>query len=131
MKISIRTILLAALITASGTMPSAHAALFSDDEARRAIIDLRARVDALNARLDAKADKTSSLDLAGQNERLNQEIARLRGQVEMLANELANEQRRQKDFYNDLDARLRKVEPQRMTVDGTDVEVAPNEQKNL
>lgn len=129
MKIFIRTTLLAALTAAACTMPIAHAALFSDDEARRAILDLRARLDSLNARLDAKADKTSSLDLAGQNERLQQEIARLRGQVEMLTNELANEQRRQKDFYNDLDARLRKLEPQRLSVDGADIEVTANEQK--
>jgi tol-pal system protein YbgF len=133
MKISLtntfRTALLAGLVAASCVMPSAHAALFSDDEARRAILDIRARLDALNARLDSKSDKTSSLDLAGQNERLNQEIARLRGQVEMLTNELANEQRRQKDFYNDLDARLRKLEPQRLSFDGKDIEVAPNEQK--
>lgn len=129
MKILIRTTLLAALAAGTCMMPAAHAALFSDDEARRAILDLRARLDALNARIDAKADKTSSLDLAGQNERLNQEIARLRGQIEMLTNELGNEQRRQKDFYNDLDARLRKLEPQRLSVDGTDIEVTANEQK--
>ncbi len=129
MNITLRTTLLAVLATLSFSMPAAHAALFSDDEARRAILDLRARLDALNARLDAKSDKSSSLDLANQNERLNQEIARLRGQVEMLANELANEQRRQKDFYNDLDARLRKLEPQRLSVDGTDIEVTANEQK--
>lgn len=129
MTISLRAALLAALTAASCAMPLAHAALFSDDEARRAIIELRARLDALSSRLDAKADKSSSLDLAGQNERLNQEIARLRGQVEMLTNELANEQRRQKDFYNDLDARMRKLEPQRLSVDGREVEVAPTEQK--
>jgi tol-pal system protein YbgF len=129
MKIAIRPTLLAVLAALSCAMPASHAALFSDDEARRAILDLRARMDALNARVDGKADKTSSLDLAGQNERLNQEIARLRGQVEMLANELANEQRRQKDFYNDLDARLRKLEPQRISIDGTDAEVTVNEQK--
>jgi tol-pal system protein YbgF len=133
MKISLtttlRTTLLVSLVAASCVMPIAHAALFSDDEARRAILELRARLDSLTTRLDAKADKTSSLDLAGQNERLNQEIARLRGQVEMLTNELANEQRRQKDFYNDLDARLRRMEPQRLSVDGKDVEVTANEQK--
>lgn len=128
MKLAIRSTLLAVLAALSCSMP-AHAALFSDDEARRAILDLRARLDAMNARIEGKTDKTSSLDLAGQNERLNQEIARLRGQIEMLANELANEQRRQKDFYNDLDARLRKLEPQRISIDGTDAEVTANEQK--
>lgn len=112
---------------------SAHAALFEDDEARRAIIDLRSRVDStrdsLVNRIDGKADKSSTLELANQNEQLRGEIARLRGQIEVLTNELANEQRRQKSFYTDLDARLRKLEPQRMTVDGKEVDVGPNEQR--
>lgn len=111
----------------------AHAALFEDDEARRAIIDLRGRLDGLNTRLDSrldtKADKSVALELANQNELLRAEIAKLRGQIEVLTNELANEQRRQKSFYTDLDGRLRKLEPQRMTVDGKEADVGPNEQR--
>ncbi|MDB5798109.1 MAG: repeat containing exported protein [Paucimonas sp.] len=107
----------------------AHAALFEDDEARRAILDLRGRIDGLNARLDSKADKASTLELAKENEQLRAELARLRGQVEVVTNELANEQRRNKSFYGDLDGRLRKLEPQRLTVDGKEVDVGPNEQR--
>jgi tol-pal system protein YbgF len=73
--------------------------------------------------------KLTNLDLAGQNDQLRQEIAKLRGQIEVLSNELANEQRRQKDFYTDLDSRLRKVEPQRATIDGKEVTIDPAEQK--
>jgi tol-pal system protein YbgF len=109
----------------------AQAGLFDDDEARRAILDMRARIDAVNARVDGKADKTSSLDLSGQNEQLRNEIAKLRGQIEVLTNEVANTQRRQKDFYTDLDGRLRKLEPRQATVDGKEVEVQPAEQKNF
>jgi tol-pal system protein YbgF len=130
MRTSIKT-LLAAAITATacmGCLP-AHAGLFDDDEARRAILDIRARIDAVNNRVDGKADKGTSLDLAAQNEQLRSEIARLRGQIEVLTNDLANEQRRQKDFYADLDGRLRKLEPQRMTVDGQEVEVQQAEQQ--
>lgn len=119
----------AALTVAASLAPLPAHALFSDDEARKAIIDLRARIDAVNSRLDGKADKTTNLDLAGQNEQLRQEIARLRGQIEVLSNELANEQRRQKDFYADLDGRLRKLEPQKVTVDGREVDIAVDEQK--
>jgi len=54
----------------------------------------------------------------------------LRGQVEVLTNELANTQQRQKDFYVDLDSRMRKLEPQRVTVDGKEVSVEINEQKS-
>jgi tol-pal system protein YbgF len=125
-KSTFAAILSAAFILAP--MP-AQAGLFDDDEARKAILDLRARIDSINSRLEGKADKTTNLDLAGQNEQLRQEIARLRGQIEVLTNELANEQRRQKDFYTDLDGRLRKLEPQKVSVDGREVEVAVSEQK--
>lgn len=107
----------------------AQAGLFDDDEARRAVLDIRARLDAMSARIDGKADKTTNLDLAAQNEQLRQEIASLRGQIEILSNDLANEQRRQKDFYTDLDNRLRKLEPQRMNIDGQEVDVQTDEKR--
>lgn len=127
MKILVHTT--AALMLAALVPLSAQAALFSDDEARRAILDLRAQVNAINARIDGKADKTSSLDLSGQNDQLRSELARLRGQIEVLANDVNNAQRRQKDFYADLDARLRKLEPRLVKVDGKDVEVFPAEEE--
>lgn len=129
MKTPIKSLLVAALIAASWAPMQGQAALFDDNEARKAIIDLRARIDSLNSRLESKADKTTNLDLAAQNEQLLLEIAKLRGQIEVLTNEVANLQRRQKDFYTDLDNRLRKVEPQQATVDGRQVEVLPAEQK--
>ncbi len=108
---------------------AAHAQLFSDDEARRAILDIRARLNNMQNEINAKADKTNNLDLDSQNAQLRQEISKLRGQVEVLTNELANTQRRQKDFYVDLDNRLRKVEPQRVTVDGKEVSIQQEEQR--
>jgi tol-pal system protein YbgF len=111
----------------------ASAGLFDDDEARRAILDVRAKVDEasarLEAKLDTKADKSSALDLANQNELLRMEIAKLRGQIEVLANDLSNTQRRQQDFYVDLDNRLRKMEPKKVTVDGRESTVEVNEQR--
>ena len=121
----------ALLALACCTSLHAQAALFEDDEARRAILDLRTRVDAMSKRLDAlgldKADKSATLELARENERLRSEMAQLRGQIETLTNELANEQRRNRSFYGDLDGRMKKLEPQRMTVDGKEVSVGPNE----
>lgn len=112
----------------------AHA-LFGDDEARKAILELRTRFDAFQresaAQLQDKADKKGMLDLAAQNDQLRQEVAKLRGQIEVLTNELANAQQRQKDFYVDLDNRLRKMEPQRVNVDGREVSVDPAEQKSF
>ncbi|MBI1890447.1 MAG: tol-pal system protein YbgF [Burkholderiales bacterium] len=125
-KSSIAAVFMAAAYSAA--MP-AHAGLFDDEEARKAILDLRAKIDALTPQIDDKATKKSLLELSTQNEQLRQEIAKLRGQVEVLANELANAQQRQKDFYVDLDNRLRKMEPQRVTVDGKEVSIDPTEQK--
>lgn len=125
-----RSALAAALVAAFTLAPmAAHAQLFADDEARRAILQLRERVAKLQSEVDAKMDKTGTLDLANESEALRQEIARLRGQVEVLSNELANAQKRQRDFYTDLDNRLRKLEPQKVVVDGQEVTVQQAEQR--
>lgn len=129
-----KSTIIAALFAAFAYAPlQAHAGIFDDNEARKAILDIRARLDALESdsksRAENKADKTSVLDLANQNEQLRQDIAKLRGQVELLTNDLANAQQRQKDFYIDLDRRLRALEPQQITLDGRQVNVLPDEQK--
>lgn len=127
---TIKSSLAAAFMAAFSFVPlHAQAQLFSDDEARRAILELRARLNNMQSEINAKADKTNSLDLNNQNEQLRQEIARLRGQVELLTNELANTQKRQKDFYVDLDNRLRKLEPQMVVVDGKEGMVEQAEQR--
>lgn len=130
MKPLFRATLAALVLSAAWHAPLAHAGLFDDDEARRAILDIRTKIDAIQRDLNNKADKSSALGLADQNDQVRQEIAKLRGQVEVLTNELANTQQRQKDFYVDLDARLRKLEPQQVTVDGKEVSVEPTEQKS-
>ncbi|HEX9193566.1 MAG TPA: tol-pal system protein YbgF [Burkholderiales bacterium] len=101
----------------------AHAALFDDDEARRQISQLRTQIDsnqkAVDERLSAINARLSQMEAAGQNrvldlaqllDALKQDIARLRGQVEVLVNQTENLERRQKDLYVDLDNRLRKLE---------------------
>ncbi|MDB5932753.1 MAG: ygbF [Massilia sp.] len=112
----------------------ASAGLLDDDEARKAILDLRVKVEnlsrELNARIDTKSDKSASLDLVNQHEQTTQEIARLRGQLEVLANEIANSQKHQKDFYSDLDARIAKLEPRQVIIDGKQAEVEPSELKS-
>ncbi|SFV01619.1 tol-pal system protein YbgF [Pseudoduganella namucuonensis] len=126
--------LAAAMLAVFAYLPlHANAALFDDDEARKAILDLRAKVEAmrneLGGRIDTKADKSSTLDLVNQHEGTMAEIAKLRGQIEVLANEIANTQKRQKDFYLDLDARIRKLEPRQVNIDGKEAAVDPAEQK--
>ena len=91
-------------------LSQAHAGLFDDEEARLRINQMRSEY---NARLDKlEAGARAQIELANQIEQLKTEIARLRGENEVLGNDLANANKRQKDFYVDLDNRLRKIEPQ-------------------
>ncbi len=118
----------------------AHAQLFSDSDARKAILELRARLSdqeralqqkdmELAARLDRlEAAQRNQLELANQTETLRQEIARLRGQIEALTNEVVTLQKRNKDLYADLDARIKKMEPSSVTVDGRAATVDRSEQ---
>lgn len=133
MKISSR--LRALLLAAVCSLPmAAHAGLLDDDEARKAIIDLRAKVDRLvaelNTRIDTKADKSSLTDILSERERIMEEIAKVRGQVEVLANEIAKAQKAQKDLYVDLDNRLKKLEPRKMTIEGKEFTITPDEQRS-
>lgn len=98
------------------TPMQAHA-LFEDTDARREILrlrklveDLSAKVDPLVTRTDTKADTKSVLNLGGEIERLRTDIAELRGQIELLSNDIGNAQRRQRDLYADVDQRLRALE---------------------
>ena len=125
----------AALLAAMTWLPlQAHAGLFDDDEARKALLDLRSKVEALrievNSRMDTKAEKSSLLDLVAQNDNTLQEIAKLRGQIEVLANEVSTAQKRQRDLYTDLDTRMRKLEPREVSVDGKTAQVDPSEERN-
>lgn len=87
---------------------SAHAGLFDDDEARRRIDAIKQQLDTTMQRLDTAS--RSQLELANNIEGLRADLARLRGQIEVLANEQAQTNKRQQDFYIEQDARLRKLE---------------------
>lgn len=87
----------------------AHAGLFDDEEARMRINEMRNEFNGRVSKLESGA--RAQLELADQIELLKTEIARLRGENEVLSNDLANAIKRQKDFYVDLDNRLRKLEP--------------------
>src|ERR1700744_5083251 len=97
-------------------VPAAHAALFGDDEARQGVQNLQNQQNTTNQRLDDLNSRMENQtrvqgDMSSQVEQLKGEIARLRGQIEVLTNDLENAQKRQKDFYIDLATRLRKLEP--------------------
>ena len=118
----------------------ARAALFEDDEARRAILDLRQRVEAQRQAADRDAEtqrqeamqlRRSLLELQNQIETLRSEIARLNGQNEQVLRDLAEVQRRQKDIVQGVDERLRKVEPAKVSVDGKEFIADPAEARDF
>src|SRR5574341_999941 len=92
--------------------------LFDDNEARRRIEALRQQVEASRreteerlAKAEASAvDRGALLDLANQIERIREDVARMRGQIEVLGNQSETAEARQKQFYLDIDTRLRKLE---------------------
>lgn len=116
----------------------ARAGLFSDDEARQAIIDLRQRVDKIDAPQKGKvADLTERLDelrrsvleLNNQIELLRADLAKQRGQDELLARDVAELQRKQRDLQQGVDERVSKLEPQQITLDGKTFSVDAEEKR--
>jgi tol-pal system protein YbgF len=114
--------------------------LFEDDEARRAILDLRQRIEAQRLAVERETEiqrqdstqlRRSLLELQNQIEALRGEIARLHGQNEQLLRDLADVQRRQKDIAQGVDERLRKVEPSKVSVDGREFIADPNEARDF
>ena len=110
-----RWLLAAAVLGWAGT---ASAQLFTDTEMRRRVDDLRQELQANQQRIDARlatiessaVERRAILDLAGQIEALRADMARSRGQIEVILNQLENSEKRQKDFYVDIDTRLRRLE---------------------
>lgn len=140
--------------------PSARAGLFDDDEARRAILDMRQRIEQgaeqqrlrqneLKAQLTDQVArlteqgaqqnervteqisqlKRSLLDLNNQIDQLRADNARLRGQDEQLARDLSELQRKQKDIQSGVEDRIRKIEPQKASLDGKEFSVEPDEKR--
>jgi tol-pal system protein YbgF len=98
--------------------------LFDDNEARRRIDLLRQEVmenqrqvaeqlKKLDAAVSAASNRDALIQLSTQVENLSNEMARMRGQLEVLGNQSDVADRRQKDLYLDIDTRLRKLEQAR------------------
>ncbi|MDR3220692.1 MAG: tol-pal system protein YbgF [Candidatus Accumulibacter sp.] len=100
-----RPAILALALLAVCATPPARAGLFDDDEARQQVNELTLK---FNERVDTLS--RAQMDLLNQIQSLREENAKLRGQVETLQYELESATKRQKDFYGDLDGRLRKFE---------------------
>ncbi len=112
------------LLLALCCVAPAQAGLFSDDDARKQIQQLEERM--LKLESAAEQQTKSLLDLLAQVEALNGEIRKLRGQNEELAHGLQDAEKREKDFYVDLDTRLRRFElTSNNVVQGGDTAAAP------
>ena len=115
-----RRLALFVLLAAAAAAP-ARAQLFDDNEARRRVELLRQQLEAYKKSVDermtkaestaqAAADRSALLDLASQIDALRGEIAKMRGQLEVIANQADTAEARQKQLYLDIDTRLRKLE---------------------
>lgn len=104
-------------LVALGCAHAASAALFDDEEARKRIEATNTRLAQVQRQLEdriAAVEKELKnqglIELFRDVEQIKADIARLRGQVEVLTHELEQSQKRQRDLYVDLDSRLRKLE---------------------
>ena len=123
--------LLAALLGAGLQLasPPAQAALFGDDEARQAVLNLRTKVDTLQRDLSRQLN-----DLASRQtdiDSLRQEVAQLRGQLEDTLNQLQQAQKSQQDMSADMDSRLKRFEPTQVTIDGRQFSVEQAEKNEF
>jgi tol-pal system protein YbgF len=129
----------------AGVLAPARAGLFDDEEARKAIVELRSRLVAVedagraritelgtaNAQLleQLTATRRSLVELNNQIETLRGELATLRGSNEQMLRDLADVQKRQKDLGQAFDDRLRALEPAKVVIDGREAAVSQDEKR--
>jgi tol-pal system protein YbgF len=123
-----------------GFFGSAQAGLFDDEEARKAILDLRQKVQETQLRLDEETRRStddseqvrrSLIEMQNQLDAARADIAKLRGQNEQLVRDLSELQRQQKDAVLAVDERLRKFEPSRILVDGREFTAEQSEKRDF
>lgn len=118
---------------------NSHAALFDDKEARKKILEVEAAtqsdlagikksIQSLEQRVNAIEAITKGQvlrDMQTQIDTLNQEVAKLKGDLEEASHAVEMTQQRQKDLYGDTDSRLRKLETVSSPVAATSSDAAP------
>ena len=137
---------------------AAHAGIFDDDEARKAILDLRQQITGLNATVNTSLSaaqqrnteeiaqlRKSMLELQNQIDRQKGEISQLRGDNEVLARNLAEMQIRQKDMLQAseqklqaveqrsqaVEQKLTKLDPVKVVLDGREFMADPTEKRDF
>jgi tol-pal system protein YbgF len=126
----------------SAWMGIAQAALFEDNEARKAILDLRQRVEQSNAAIKSLTDENAQLrrallDFQSQIDGLKAELSQSRGAQEQatrtqaeLARAVSDFQIRQKDLAVGVEDRLRRFDPVKVTLDGVEFMAEPAEKRD-
>lgn len=118
---------------------NSHAALFDDKEARKKILEVEAAtqsdlagikksIQSLEQRVTAIEAITKGQvlrDMQTQIDTLNQEVAKLKGDLEEASHAVEMTQQRQKDLYGDTDSRLRKLETVSSPVAATSSDAVP------
>jgi tol-pal system protein YbgF len=113
-----------ALLFIAIAAPAAAQGLFDDNEARRRVEALRQqvsenqrivdeRLNRIESTVASASDRSAILELSSQIEALRSDIARMRGEIEVVGNKVENTEKRQKDLYLDIDTRIRKLEEAR------------------
>lgn len=114
----------------------ANAALFEDDEARKAILDLRQKLDAVQQEIKVKTEENAALkrallDLQTQIDTQKSDQSALRGKLEQLLKDITDLQLKQKDVLQTVDTRLSKFEPIKVVLDGLEFQADPTEKKEF
>jgi len=94
-----------------------RAALFDDDEARKRIEATNQRLNQIQRQLDERIIALETqlkaqglVDMLSSVDQMRGDIAKVRGQLEVITFELDQSAKRQRDLYVDIDTRLRKLE---------------------
>ena len=106
--LQVRSALAAVALAGVFVTLSARAALFDDDEARKRIEATNQRLTQVQKQLDDRITALETqlksqglVELFSQVEQLRADVAKVRGQIEVLVYEQEQQQKRQRDLYAD------------------------------
>ena len=96
------------------TSITAYAGMFDDDEARKAILDLRQQIASVNASQQKANEEVtqlrrSMLDLQNQIEKQKSDLAQVRGENEQLTRAVSDVQSKQKELIQSTEQRISKI----------------------
>jgi tol-pal system protein YbgF len=131
------------LVLLMGSCALANAALFEDADARRAILDLRQKLEVSQQLNKSQSEEISVLrkallELQNQIDGLKAEQSSIRGGNEQVLRAVSDIQLKQKDILQELntllakvDARFSKLEPIKVVLDGLEFQADPAEKRDF